>query len=96
VIEVVGVLIAAGDCQHTGAQNVGDAVRDEQPIARVGNQRREPLGDPETTLGGREQHHAAVRREASAIKSSNELLASNGWKAERLNRIVGHGGCGSA
>jgi len=35
-IEVVSVLVSAGDCQHPNAQDVGDAVRYEQRIARIG------------------------------------------------------------
>ena len=47
-------------------------------------------------LGGREQHHAAVGGETSTIEGSGEFLPGDGSKAERLDRIVGHGGYGSA
>jgi len=40
MIEVVGVLIAASDRKHAGTQNVLDAVRDQQRITRIGDQRR--------------------------------------------------------
>jgi hypothetical protein len=96
MIEVVGILVAAGDGEHAGAQDVGDTMRDEQGIAWIGDQPREPLGDPQAPLGGCQQQNAAIRGDASAVERSSELLASDGWKAERLNRIVAHGGCGSA
>jgi hypothetical protein len=41
-----------------------------------------------------EQHDAAIRRDPSAIKGGNDLLALNGWKGERQQIIVGHGGRG--
>ncbi len=96
MIEVVGVLVAAGDGEDAGAQDVGDAVRDTLRLARVADQRRQPLDDTQAALGGRQQHDAAIGGQPSAVKGSGDFLASDGWKAERLNRIVGHRGCGSA
>ena len=95
MIEVVGILVAAGDGEHAGAQDVGDAVRHEQGIARIGNQPCQPVGDPQAALGGGQQHDAAIGREASAVKVGDDFLAAYGWKEERLARIVGHGGCGA-
>jgi hypothetical protein len=46
MVEVVGVLVAAGDGEHAGAQDVGDAVRHEQGIARIGNQACQVIGHP--------------------------------------------------
>ena len=72
-----------------------DAVRDQQRITRIGDQRRQPLCDPNTSLGSSQKHHTTVRGETPAIERGSEFLASDGWKPERLNRIVVHGGCGS-
>jgi hypothetical protein len=58
MIEVVGVLVAAGDGEDTGAQDVGDAVRDKLPIARVADQPRQPLNDTQAALGRSQQHDA--------------------------------------
>jgi len=63
-------------------------------IAPVGNDLGEPLGDAEPTLRLGEQHDAAIRRDPSAIKGGGDLLALNGWKGERQQIIVGHGGRG--
>lgn len=88
MIEVVGVLVAAGDGQHAGAQDVGDAVRHEQRVARIGDQPRERVGDLQAALGSRQQHDAATGGEASTVKGSGDLLAADGWKGERLGRMV--------
>ena len=56
-------------------------VRDEQRVARVRDQRREPIGDPEAALGGGQQHDAAVRGDAAAVEGCGDFLAADGWKA---------------
>src|SRR5580704_839245 len=63
-------------------------------IAPVWNDLGEPLGDAEPSLRLGEQHDAAIRRDPSAIKGGGDLLALNGWKGERQQIIVGHGGRG--
>ena len=83
MVEVVGILVAAGDGEHAGAQDVGDAVRDQQRIALVGDQRGQPVGDAQPPLGSRQQHHAAIGSDASAIERGSDFLASDGWKTER-------------
>ncbi len=65
-------------------------------IARIGDQRRQPIAEAELALGRREQHHSAIRGEPPAIEGGGHLLAADGWKAEGLGRIVVHGGCGAA
>jgi hypothetical protein len=74
---------------------VGHAVGHQKGIALIEDQRREPVSNAHATLGGGEQHHAAVGGETSTIEGSGEFFPGDGWKAERLDRIVGHGGCGS-
>ena len=96
MIEIVGVLVAAGDGEHAGTQDVGDAVGHEQWIARIGDQPREPVGNPQPTLGRSQQHDAAVGGDAAAIERRRDFLAADGWKQEWRGRIVEHGGCGSA
>ena len=95
VVEVVGILVATSDGEHAGAQDVGDAVRHEQGIARIGNQPCQPIGNPQTALGSGQQHDAAIGGEASAVEGGSDFLAAHSWKQERLARIVRHGGCGA-
>ena len=95
VIEIVAVLIAAGDGEDAGAQDVGDAMCDEIGIARVGDQSGQLVGDAKAPLGGGEKHHPAIGGEAPAIERGDDFLARNGWEMERQEAIFGHGGCGS-
>ena len=74
--------------------DIGQKMGDPLPIAPVRNDLGEPLGDTEPTLGLGEQHDAAIRSDPSAITGSGDLLPLNGWKGERQQIIVGHGGCG--
>ncbi len=63
-------------------------------MATIRKRVREPVGDPQTTLGHRQQHDAAVRREATAVEIGCDFLAGDGWKRKRQDRSVGHGGRG--
>jgi haloacid dehalogenase-like hydrolase len=86
---------AAGDRQHAGAKDVGDAVPPQSRVARVGDHGRQRLRDADTPLDRGQQHDAAIGGDASAVERGGQLLAAHGWQTERLDRIVGHGGCGS-
>jgi hypothetical protein len=63
---------------------------------RISNHCGQPSDDPYASPGGRQHHHAAVAGEASGIAGGDEPFVADGWKAERLNRIVVHSGCGPA
>ena len=69
-------------------------MKDARGIATVGKATRQPIGDAKPTLGHRKQHHPAIRGEPSAIESGCDFLAPDGWKRERQQTIVGHGGRG--
>ena len=56
----------------------------------------EAVSHPDTPLGGGQQHDAAIGGDPAAIKGGRDFLAADGCKQERRDRIVGHGGCGSA
>src|SRR5712675_998115 len=70
---------------------MGDPVR----IAAVRDHPSEPLGDAEPTIGLGEQHDPAIGTDPSAVKGRGDLLAADGWKAERQKVILGHGGRGA-
>jgi len=88
--------MAAGDGEHAGAQDVGDAVGHQRRVARISDQPGQSPRHAQATLGGGQKHDAAVRRHAAAIEGGGELLAADGWKEEGCGRIIGHGGCGAA
>ena len=94
-VEVVAVLIAAGNRQDPGADHVRQPMGDAVLVAGVGNERGETLDDTQPVLDGGKQHHAAIRRKAPAIKGGGDLLAGNGWKIKGRNSINVHGGCGA-
>jgi hypothetical protein len=77
------------------AQNIDDTVCHQQRIARIGNQTYQAMGNPNTPLGSSQKHYTAIRGETATIEPNSDFLASDGWKPERLSRIVMHGGCGS-
>ncbi len=76
-------------------EHVGHGVPHPLRVTRIVDRSRKPVGQSQTPLGGGQKHNAAIRCDASAIKRSCDLLASDGWKTQRRQRIVGHGGCGS-
>ena len=93
-VEIVGVLVAAADRKHPGADHVGDRMGDARGIAPIGNAARQTLGYAQTPLRHRQQHHAAVRGHPPAVERGCDFLALDGWKREQRNRIVSHGGRG--
>ena len=94
MIEVVGVLVAAADREHAGAEHIDKAVHDPRRIAPIREHPGQFVGQTETPLGHRQKHHAPVRGQATAIEGSCDFLGLNGWKREWQNRIIGHGGRG--
>jgi len=71
-------------------------VHDEQRVAWVRDQPGQAIGQAKPTLGGGQQHDAAIGGDPPAIKGRGDFLAAHGWKQERRDGIAGHGGCGSA
>src|SRR5207237_8852531 len=86
---------AASDGEDAGAQNIGPQMGDPVRIAAVRDRPSEPLGDAEPTIGLGAQHDPAVGTDPSPVKGGGDLLAADGWKAERQKVIVGHGGRGA-
>ena len=77
-VEIVGVLIAAGDGEDAGAQDVGHGVPHAARISPIADHRGQPLGQSEAALGGGQQHDAAVRGHPSTVERGGNLLGSNG------------------
>jgi len=71
-------------------------VRHEQRVARVGDQPGKAVSHANTPFGSAQQHDAAIGGDPAAIKGGGDFLAADDWKQERRDRIVRHGGCGSA
>jgi hypothetical protein len=70
---------------------MGDAIG----VAVVGDHPGELVGNAEPPLRLGEQHDPAIASDPPAIECGADLLALDGWKRERQQAIVKHGGCGS-
>ena len=69
---------------------------DQGRIARIADQSGDPIDDADPPVGLGQQHHSAVRGDASAIEGRAHLLARYAWQIEQKVVIVGHGGCGAS
>jgi hypothetical protein len=95
MVEIVGIFVTAGNGEHPRAQDIDDTVCNEIRVARIGDQRRQPLRDTDAALGGGQQHHPAIGGDTAAIECGRDFLAFDGWEIERQEGIFGYGGCGS-
>ena len=93
-IQIVGVLVAAGNGEDAGADHVGERVGDPRGITTIRKATRQSFGDAKASLRHRQQHDAAVRGQATAVEIGCDFLARDGWKRERQEIIVCHGGRG--
>ena len=94
-VEVVGVLVAAGDGQHSRPQDRGDRMGHQGRIARVGNEGGDPIDDADPAVGQGQQRHAAIGGNAPAIEGGADFLAPHAWQIEQKTGIVLHGGRGA-
>jgi hypothetical protein len=72
---LVTILIAAADCENTGADHIGETVSDARPVAAIRDAARQPLGNPEAPFGQREKHDAAIGSEAPAFEGGGHFFA---------------------
>ena len=79
-VEIIGVLIAAGDRENPRPHYIRQAVRDAVRIARIKDHRGKPVGQLQAPLGCSQQHDPAIRGDPAAVERGRDLLACNGWK----------------
>ena len=79
-VEIIGILIAAGDRQHASAQDVAEVVDDAALVARVGDAGGKPLSYPQPPLRLRQQQHATIGCQPPTIEGGGHFLAANRWK----------------
>ena len=89
MIEVVAVLVAAGDGEHACTQDVSDTVTDERLVRGSAMTDASMLAIP-----------SAFSTAASSMTPPSEVmrgdfLALHRWQREREQGIFDHGGCGS-
>ncbi|SDT15091.1 hypothetical protein SAMN04515621_3024 [Erythrobacter sp. HL-111] len=93
-VEIIGILIAAGDREHPRAQDIFKPMNHPSRIARIGNTRRKPLAEPHHALGLSQHQDPAIRGQPAAVKRSCDLLAAHCWKRKYGRAIIASGGCG--
>jgi hypothetical protein len=71
-----GVLVAAADREHAGAEHIDKAVHDPRRIAPIREHPRQIAGQTETPLDHRQKHHAPVRSQAPTIEGGCDFLGS--------------------
>jgi hypothetical protein len=89
-IEIIGVLIAARDREHTGTQNVIEAMDHPRRVTRIGDARSKLPADPHRAL--RQQQNAAVRGQPATVERGCDLLAANRWKRKSRCAIIAPAG----
>ena len=87
-IEIVGILIAARDRQHAGAQNIVEIMDDGALVAPVGNATGKGGGQSHPSLGLRQEQDATVRGEPPAFERRRHLLVANCWRREARRAII--------
>jgi hypothetical protein len=76
------------------ADHVSQAMCDARLIAPIRKTTGQSFRETKSPLRNRKQLDAAIRSQATAVKICCDFLVSDGWKRERENRRVIHGGRG--
>ncbi len=87
-------LVSAGNGENASEDHVRQAMGDARLIAPIRKTTGQAFGETEPPLRHRKQQNAAVRNQAAAVEICRDFLARDGWKRERENRSVIHGGRG--
>ena len=77
-IQIVAVLVAAGNGKEPGADHLVVAVKNPRRIARVRQARSQGRSDPKPRLDLAQHQNPAVRGETPAIETGHKTLAMNG------------------
>ena len=91
-VEVIGILVAAGDRKDPRAQDVIKRMDHPGGIAPISDAGSKPFANPYLSLGLRQQQHPAVRSQPAAVKRDGHLFATHRWKAKDRHAIVNGGG----
>ena len=95
-VEVVAVLVAAGDSESARRNQLKHLVPDARRIAAIGHGFSQPPTDAELSLGLPQQQKSGIGGLVSSVEINCEFLTLDGWQIEGERRSFGHGGCGAA
>jgi len=95
-VEVIAVLVAAGDGEGPRRDQLDHLVPDPALVAPIGHGVGEPPAHADPPLRLAQQEQTTVGRLIATLEINCELLAPDGWQVKRQRRIVDHGACGVA
>lgn len=77
-VQIIAILMAAGNGEHALTDHVDKAVRDAVWIAFIIYAARQHVGKLQLPLKLAQHRHAAVRRQGTAIKTGDDFVFSKG------------------
>jgi uncharacterized protein (UPF0548 family) len=80
IAKIIRIRVAAGDGEHTWAQNVGHRMGDQRRVAMVGDECRQHADQAKLLVGPGQQQNAAVETDQAAVESGCDLLLVNIWQ----------------
>jgi hypothetical protein len=81
-IQIIGILVAAGDREDPRAQDILKPMNHPRRIAMISNASGKSPADPHHPLGLSQHQHPAIRGQSATIESGCDLLAANRWKSK--------------
>ena len=93
-VEIVAVLVTAGDGQHARADELEHVVAHTRRIAAIPHGIGKARTDPDLLLGTAQQQQPRIGRLVATVEIDCEFLACDGWQIEGKRRSVHHG-CGA-
>src|SRR5258708_34283426 len=91
MVEVIAVLVAAGDGEGARRDQLDHLMPDAALVAPIGHGVGESPAHAEPPFSLAQQEQTTVGRLIAALEINCELLALDGWQVERQRRIVNHG-----
>ena len=91
-IHVVGIFIAAGYGERTGADHFLMGMADTRRIARTAHASGQHGADPRLALDLAQEQHTAIRGQGPAIKTGMDIERFNRRQTGQDRSMVAHGG----
>lgn len=79
-VEIIGILITAGDRQHASPQDVAEVMNNPALVARIGYALDKPFRNAKLSLHLRQQQYATIGCQPPAVEGGSHFLAANRWE----------------
>ena len=93
-VEIVAVLVTAGDGQNARADEFEHGVAHARRVAAIPHGIGQPRAHADLLLGAAQQQQPRIGRLVAAVEIDCEILTRHGWQIEGKRRSVRHG-CGA-